>query len=293
MLTAVKDTAFIKQQSMNVGGTLLNISKPLIMGILNVTTDSFHPGSRYVSPHDYLPKAAQMVDEGAAILDVGAYSTRPGADDIPAHTETERLAEAVALIRKQHPEICISADTFRARTAEKAIASGANIINDVSGGLLDPDIYRVAADKKVPYILMHYRGNPKTMNNLAHYDELMNEICYELSSKINNLRAVGVADIILDPGFGFAKTADQNLELLSRMGELKMFGLPILAGLSRKSTIWRTLNCKPEDALNGTTVLNTLALEKGASILRVHDVREAAEVITLWSKYRENSGKYA
>ena len=287
MLTAVKDTAFLKHQSIQVRGSLLNINKVLTMGILNITNDSFHSGSRVLSHTDYLAAAKKMVVEGADFLDIGAYSTRPGADDISIEEETDRLCEAISAIHAQHPEILLSADTFRAAVAEKAIEAGADIINDVSGGILDDKMFETVARLRVPYILMHYRGSPKTMNSLAVYDDLLGEIIFELSEKVNRLRLLGVADIIIDPGFGFAKTATQNFELLKRLRELELFGLPILTGLSRKSMVWRTLDCKPEEALNGTTALNMLALENGANILRVHDVKEAKEVIALWEKYNE------
>ena len=257
------------------------------MGILNITNDSFHSESRFLERTDYMAAAKKMVEDGADILDIGAYSTRPGADDIAIEEETNRLCTAVSAIRTQFPDIILSADTFRAAVAEKAVEAGADIINDVSGGTLDNEMFDTVARLKVPYVLMHYRGTPKTMNSLAVYDDLVGEIVSELSEKVNKLRLLGVADILIDPGFGFAKTALQNFELLKRLNELKLFNLPILVGLSRKSMVWRTLDCKPEEALNGTTALNMLALENGADILRVHDVREAKEVITLWEKYRD------
>lgn len=287
MLTAVKDTAFIKHQSIQVRGSLLNINKVLTMGILNITADSFHSGSRVFTKPDYLAAAKKMVLEGADILDIGAYSTRPGADDISIEEETTRLCEAISAIHALNPEILLSADTFRAAVAKKAVEAGADIINDVSGGILDDAMYETVARLRVPYILMHYRGTPKTMNSLAIYDDLVGEIVLEMSEKVNRLRLLGVADIIIDPGFGFAKTATQNFELLKRLRELELLGCAILVGLSRKSMVWRTLECKPEEALNGTTALNMLALQNGAKILRVHDVKEAKEVIALWNKYRE------
>lgn len=257
------------------------------MGILNITGDSFHPGSRVLKKPEYEAAAKKMVDAGVDILDVGAQSTRPHADTIPEAEERERLCKAIAVLHQNHPDTLISADTFRAAVAKEAVAAGAAIINDVSGGTLDTAMFETVAQLKVPYILMHYRGNPKTMNSLAEYEDLLGEIVFELSEKIRRLRLLGVADIIVDPGFGFAKTAQQNFELLRRFPELQLFGLPLLAGLSRKSMVWRTLNCKPEEALNGTTALNMLALENGAHILRVHDVKEAKEVVALWQRYRE------
>lgn len=283
----MKDTAFIKQQSIQIDGRLLIISKPLVMGILNITTDSFHPGSRFMKRSEYEAAAKKMAREGADIIDIGAYSTRPHADDIPEEEETERVCEAISGIRQNHPGMILSADTFRAAVAENAIAAGANIVNDVSGGLLDSSMFETVARLKVPYILMHYRGTPKTMNSLSVYENLVDDIVFELSEKINKLRLLGVSDILIDPGFGFAKTAEQNYLLLKQLEAFKLFDCPILVGLSRKSMIWRTLKCKPEEALTGTTALHMLALQNGANILRVHDVKEAQEVIALWTKYTD------
>ncbi len=281
--TAVKDTAFIRDQSMNIKGNLLNFNKPLTMGILNITTDSFYAGSRFPDPKKYVEVAKEMARDGADILDIGAYSTRPGAADIDPETEKKNLVEAISAIRCALPGMTISVDTFRSEVAEAAIKAGADIINDISGGSLDEAMFETIASLKVPYILMHTRGNPQTMNSKAVYQDLVGEIVFELSGKVNKLRQMGVADLIIDPGFGFAKTATQNFELLRRLNELSLFDAPILAGLSRKSMIWRTLEVGPENALNGTSALNMIALQNGAKILRVHDVKEAREVIKLWS----------
>lgn len=273
---------------MQVNGVLLNFNKPLTMGVLNITDDSFYSGSRYSSRDQYVAKALKMVEEGVDILDIGAYSTRPGALEIDEATEKNKLSEAIAAIRSALPGIVISADTFRASVARAAVESGANIINDISGGTLDNETFNAVTELRVPYILMHTRGNPQTMNSLTNYTDLLGEIVFELSEKVNHLREMGVADIIIDPGFGFAKTATQNFELLKRLDELSVFNAPILAGLSRKSMIWRTLKITPEEALNGTTALNMLALQNGAHILRVHDVKEAREVIQLWEAYNQS-----
>ena len=281
----MKDTAIIRDQSMQVKGRLLNFNKPLTMGVLNITNDSFYTGSRYPLQEKYVNAAVKMAEDGADIIDIGAYSTRPGASEIDEEKEGNLLVEAIKTIRGILPEMIISADTFRAEIARKAVEAGADIVNDISGGTLDSMMFSTVADLHVPYVLMHTRGNPQTMNSKAVYKDLVGEIVYELSAKVNSLRAMGVADIIIDPGFGFAKTANQNFELLKRLEELSIFNAPILVGLSRKSMVWRTLKITPEEALNGTTALNMLALENGANILRVHDVKEARETIILWETY--------
>lgn len=284
----MKDTAIIRDQSMQVKGRLLNFNKPLTMGVLNITNDSFYAGSRYSSEDKYLEVAVKMAEDGADIIDIGAYSTRPGADEIDEATESKLLIDAIKTIRVALPEMVISADTFRSKVARSAVEADADIINDISGGTLDDEMFKTVAALRVPYILMHTRGNPQTMNSKAVYKDLVGEIVFELSGKVNLLREMGVADIIIDPGFGFAKTAKQNFELLKRLGELSIFNAPILVGLSRKSMIWRTLEITPEEALNGTTALNMLALENGGNILRVHDVKPAREVIKLWEAYQNS-----
>ncbi|MEM9053113.1 MAG: dihydropteroate synthase [Bacteroidota bacterium] len=258
------------------------------MGILNLTTDSFYAGSRMADSNSVLAKAAQMLNEGADILDLGAYSTRPGADEISEKQETERLTEGIKAVKDKYPSAIISADTFRASVAQKAVEAGAAIINDVGSGILDEEMFDAVAELSVPYVLMHNRGTPKNMNEKAIYKDVVNEVIFELSEKIDTLRRKGVADIIIDPGFGFAKTVEHNFEILRRLDEFKMLDSPILVGVSRKSMIWRTLETNPEEALNGTTALNTLALERGASILRVHDVKEANECIALMQKVQVN-----
>ena len=259
------------------------------MGILNLTDDSFYAGSRVLGTSSVLAKAGQMLNEGADILDLGAYSTRPGADDVSVEQETERLIGAIKAIKNKFPDAILSADTFRANIARQAVEAGAAIINDVGSGMLDPEMFDAVADLGVPYILMHNRGTPKDMNEKAIYRNVVNEVILELSEKMDTLRGKGVADVIIDPGFGFAKTVDHNFELLRRLDEFKMLECPVLVGISRKSMIWRTLGTEPSEALNGTTALNMVALHKGTAILRVHDVKEAKECIELASRLQFGS----
>ncbi len=259
------------------------------MGILNLTDDSFYSGSRVSSVEAILAKAETMLSEGADILDLGAYSTRPGADDVSGKQEAERLISGIKAIKDQFPDAVISADTFRAEIARLAVDAGASIINDVGSGILDSEMFDAVAHLKVPYVLMHNRDTPKVMNKKAVYADVVNEVIFELSEKLAALREKGVADVIIDPGFGFAKTVDHNFEMLNRLGEFKMPDCPLLVGISRKSMIWRTLDQTPEDALNGTSVLNTIALQNGADILRVHDVKACVEAIRLSKKLNEQS----
>ncbi|MBS1505103.1 MAG: dihydropteroate synthase [Bacteroidetes bacterium] len=251
------------------------------MGILNVTPDSFFDGFRYTDEGAILKQTEKMIEEGADIIDVGGYSSRPGAEHISASEELKRVVPAIKMIQKNFPDTFVSIDTFRAEVAEEAVDAGASMINDISGGGLDPAMFATVARLNVPYVLMHLRGTPQTMNLLTQYDHLLKEIIDYFHQKIYALQQLGVSDIIIDPGFGFAKTVSQNFELLKNLDALGVLGKPILAGLSRKSMIWRTLATNPEHALNGTTALNAIALMKGASLLRVHDVREAKETITL------------
>lgn len=283
----MKDTNFCEEQFLNISGKLLPLNKPLIMGILNVTPDSFYSGSRVNNTIDILKKAEKMISDGADILDVGGYSSRPGADDLSEGKELERLIPAVETLHKELPEAILSIDTFRSTVAEESIRQGAHIINDISGGELDEKMFETVARLNVPYILMHMRGNPKNMINLNNYEDLSGELIFYFSKKINRLKEAGVGDIILDPGFGFSKDINQNFELLKNLKRFEIFELPILAGLSRKSMVWKTLNTLPEEALNGSTALNLHALQNGANILRVHDVKEAKEVITLWQKIND------
>lgn len=251
------------------------------MGILNITPDSFYDGGRYNQDSTFLKQAEKMIHQGADFIDVGGYSSRPGASDIPVEEELTRTIPVIKALKKEFPTVLLSIDTFRSQVANTAVNEGAAIVNDISGGELDPVMLETIAALQVPYIAMHMRGTPQTMNQLTQYENLLKEIVDFFHQKINALRASGVNDVILDPGFGFAKTAAQNFELLNNLNQLHILEKPLLVGLSRKSMIWRTLEISPEDSLNGTSVLNTIALIKGASILRVHDVKEAREVIAL------------
>lgn len=251
------------------------------MGILNVTPDSFYDGGRLPDEESLLLQAKTMIDEGAALLDIGGYSTRPGAADISESEESGRVVPAIRAIVKNFPTTPVSIDTFRSGVARTAVEAGASMVNDISGGSLDPNMFETIADLKVPYVLMHMRGNPQTMSKQTQYENLVKEMALYFSKKLEALLRLGVKDIILDPGFGFAKTADQNFEILQHLDYFKIFRLPILAGLSRKSMIWKTLQTDPSNALNGTTALNMMALSKGASMLRVHDVKEAVESVIL------------
>ena len=273
-------------QTLNCYGKLIDLSVPKVMGIINVTPDSFYDGGKTFSEKEILKQAEKMLSEGAAFLDIGGYRTRPGADEISGTEEIRRVAEAVEIILKNFPEALISVDTFRSEVAKKAVEAGAAIVNDVSGGTLDPEMYKTVAKLKVPYILMHMRGTPKTMAKLTDYKNVTVEVLNDLSEKIALARAEGINDIIADPGFGFAKTREQSFQILNNLELFQNLEVPILAGVSRKSMIYKTLNTSADNALNGTTSLNTIALLKGASILRVHDVKEAVECVKLWCEVR-------
>ncbi|HOK25722.1 MAG TPA: dihydropteroate synthase [Bacteroidales bacterium] len=276
-----------KSEYINTGGKLIDLKIPRIMGIINVTPDSFYTGSRYFDDKSILEAASRMLDEGADFIDVGGYSSRPGAEDITPEEEKSRVLRAIKLITREIPEAIVSVDTFRAEIAYEAVMEcGAKIINDISGGEADKEMFNVVAELNVPYILMHMQGTPRTMQINPAYNDVVADILMWFGERIFKLRTMGVKDIILDPGFGFGKTVEHNYELLRRLGEFKIAGLPIMAGLSRKSMIWKTLDVKPEDALNGTTALNMAALMNGADILRVHDVKEAVQVRTLYLKLR-------
>lgn len=252
------------------------------MGILNVTPDSFYDGGYYQQEKTIIEQAEKMIQEGATILDIGGYSSRPGADDIPPDIEKERVQKAIKAVLAQFPECLVSVDTFRSEVAKAALNEGACMINDISGGNLDTKMFELLANWNVPYVLMHMKGTPQNMKKQTHYTNFLLDILDYFYKKIIQLNTLGVKDIIIDPGFGFAKSINQNFELLQNLSFLNVLEKPILAGLSRKSLIYKTLNSSPQDALNGTTVLNTLALVQGASILRVHDVKEANECIKLY-----------
>jgi len=280
---------FSVNKTLNVRGRLIDLSEPKIMGILNVTPDSFYDGFKYTDETSIFKQVEKMVSEGADFIDVGGYSTRPGAEHISDEEELKRVLPAIKIISKNFPTVVISIDTFRASVAKRAVEAGASIINDVSGGDLDPGMFETIASLQMPYVLMHMKGTPQTMMTEATYENLLKEILNYFHQKIFKLHSLGVKDIIVDPGFGFAKTAQQNFELLNKLDRLEILEKPIMVGLSRKSMIWRTLKTDPESAVNGTTALNSIALLKGASILRVHDVREANEVIQLTQQLHSSS----
>jgi dihydropteroate synthase len=279
--SSVEDTNFGSISSIRMGDKLLDLTIPVVMGILNATPDSFYEGSREESTSGAIDKAREMISAGAKIIDIGGYSSRPGATDISIEEEIERVVPIIEGIRRSFPKVIISIDTFRSQVAEKAILAGANVINDISGFEIDPKIVDVAAKYTAPDILMHMRGTPKTMKSMTDYDNLFKDISLYFSQKIADLKKAGVNDIILDPGFGFAKNIDQNYDLLNNLEAFHLFEKPILAGLSRKSMIYKKLGITPEESLPGTIALNAIALEKGAKILRVHDVKEAVELIDL------------
>lgn len=280
---AVQSKIFSVNKTLKVKGQILHLATPKVMGIVNITPDSFYSGSRFTDISGILKKVESMIEEGADLIDVGGYSSRPGALDITQEEELDRVIPAVTAIRTNFPNAIISIDTFRSRVALEAIREGADMVNDISGGDLDPHMIRTVADLKVPYIAMHMRGTPQTMNQLTQYENVTKEVIDYFQRKLLALRKAGITDVIVDPGFGFAKTVAQNFELLRSLELFQILERPLLVGLSRKSMIWRTLNLTPELALNGTTALNAIALMKGATLLRVHDVREAREVIQLVS----------
>ncbi|WP_418513309.1 dihydropteroate synthase [Corallibacter sp.] len=275
--------------TINCKGKLIDLSTPKVMGILNLTPDSFFDGGQYKSKKSITEQVALMLEEGATFIDIGAYSSRPNADFVSEADELKRLLPIITLLTKTFPDICISIDTFRSEVAKQAIHAGAAIINDISAGQLDNKMLETVAKLQVPYIMMHMRGTPKTMQQLTSYNNLTKDILLYFSKKITEAKALGIIDIIVDPGFGFAKTREQNFELLNNLELFKHIEKPILAGVSRKSMIYKTLNITPKEALNGTTIINTMALQKGASILRVHDVKEAMECIKLFSELPTDS----
>ena len=268
--------------TINVGGRLVSLDEPQVMGILNVTPDSFFATSRCRSEEEIRQRVCQIRQEGATMVDIGAYSSRPGAEDVSKDEELRRLLPAIDIVREEWPEAIISVDTFRAEVARRAVEAGADIVNDISGGEMDSEMFSAVADMHVPYILMHMQGTPRDMQKAPHYDNLMCEVFRSLGERVELLHEMGVADVILDPGFGFGKTMAQNYEMMARLGEFRLLDCPILAGVSRKSMVYRLLDTTPEESLNGTTVLNTIALMNGASILRVHDVKEAVEAVKIY-----------
>jgi dihydropteroate synthase len=265
----------------NCKGHLIDLSTPKVMGILNITPDSFYDGGQRENLEEHLQQADKMLQEGADFIDIGAYSSRPGATDISEAKELQRILPVVEVLVKKFPNIIISVDTFRSEVARQCVEAGAAMINDISAGNLDDKMMATVAELQVPYIMMHMRGNPKTMKDLNQYEDLTKDILFYFSEKIDRARELGINDLIIDPGFGFSKNIAQNFELLSHLELFKNLNLPILSGLSRKSLIYKTFHTTPEEALNGTTVLNTVSLLKGANILRVHDVKEAVECVKL------------
>lgn len=270
--------------TINCKGQIIDLSTPKIMGILNITPNSFYDGGKYSLENNAIAQVEKMLKEGATFIDIGAYSSKPNAELVSEEEELNRIIPVVKTLIKEFPEALLSIDTFRSTVAQECINNGAALINDISAGSLDEKMMEVIASNNVPYIMMHLRGTPQTMQDQTNYEHIINEILTYFSDKVNKARSLGINDLIIDPGFGFAKTTDQNYEILSNLELFKMLELPILAGVSRKSMIYKTLDTSPEEALNGTTVLNTIAITKGATIIRVHDVKEAMECVKLCGK---------
>lgn len=275
--------------TLNCRGQLLDLSRPVVMGILNVTPDSFFDGGRYTGVEAALKQAEKMLAEGATILDVGGASSRPGAAEVSEKEELERVIPVIEVIKRHFPEVIISADTWRASVAKAAVEAGASMVNDISGGQFDARMFETVAVLDTPYILMHIQGTPDTMQQNPHYEDVVTEVLDFFIQKIEKLRALGVKDIVLDPGFGFGKTVEHNYQLLKNLQIFpNVTGLPVLAGISRKSMICKVLKVNPENALNGTTALHMVALQQGAKILRAHDVRAAVEVVKLWEQLEQS-----
>ena len=274
--------------TVNCKGQFVDLSTPKVMGILNVTPDSFHDGGQYKDESTILNQVEKMLNDGAVFIDVGGYSSRPGADYVSETEERNRVIPVIELILKHFPDTFISVDTFRSKIAKESIAAGAALINDISGGQLDEDMISTVGQLAVPYIMMHMRGNPKTMQQQTDYTDLVKDLNLYFAERIAKAHEAKISDIIIDPGFGFAKTLEQNYELLNRMELLQLCDKPILVGVSRKSMIYKTLHTDSKNALNGTTALHMVALQKGAKILRVHDVKEAVECVTLFNKLHAN-----
>lgn len=272
------------QQTLNCDGQLLYLGTPRVMGIINATPDSFFAGSRHQGLDDILHRAETMLADGADILDIGGMSSRPGADIIDVAEEIRRVIPAISAIKAAFPQAIVSIDTIRAEVAKQAVQAGAGIVNDISAGRLDADMYATVAALGVPYILMHARGTPATMQQQTDYEDVAQAVMDFFMAEIHTLRGLGVKDVVIDPGFGFAKTLDQNYELLKKLHVFRLLGVPILAGVSRKSMIYKLLGTTPEEALNGTSVLHWVALEQGAQLLRVHDVKAAREVVQIFEK---------
>lgn len=274
--------------TLNLRGKLYSLCEPKIMGILNVTPDSFYAESRTSDEEHIAARVQQLMDDGADMIDIGGYSSRPGADDVSPEEEMNRLRRGLRVVRRLYPEVPISVDTFRADVARMCVEEeGADIINDISGGMMDRQMFRTVARLGVPYILMHMQGTPDTMQQAPHYDNLRREVMLYFAERIDRLCQMGAKDIIVDPGFGFGKTLEHNYELFHHLDDFNLFNLPLLVGISRKSMIYKLLDGTPQTSLNGTTVLNTIALMKGTHILRVHDVKEAVEAKRIVMKMKE------
>lgn len=269
-------------QSIKIGSKLMTFERPKVMAILNLTPDSFFDGGKHSSLESAMLHAEKLIAEGADMIDIGAYSSRPGAQEISAQEEMDRAIPFIEAIHQSYPDVILSIDTFRADVAESCVQAGVHIINDISGGTLDENMFETVARLQVPYILMHMRGTPTTMQQMTDYEDVVNDVAESLGHHVSRLRELGVRDIILDPGYGFAKTIDQNYDLLMRVNELHYFGLPILGGISRKSMLYKKIGLKPDEVLPGTIALNTLLLERGVQILRVHDVKEAKQLIDIF-----------
>lgn len=282
----------LQSKYINVNGSLLDLSVPSVMGILNVTPDSFYAGSRMQTELEIARRVEQIISEEGGIIDIGAYSSRPNAENISSQEEMNRLRTGLEIILKIQPDAIVSVDTFRADVARMCVEEyGVAIINDIAAGEMDQNMFRTVADLNVPYIMMHMQGTPQNMQQHPHYDNLLKEVFQYFARKVQQLRDLGVKDIILDPGFGFGKSVEHNYELLAHLEEFRIFELPLLVGVSRKSMIYRLLGTTPQEALNGTTVLDTISLLKGANILRVHDVREAVETVKLVEKMKKEGAK--
>lgn len=281
---SAKDTPICCKNTLNCNGSIVFLDEPIVMGILNITPDSFYDGGKYLEENQILKRVIKIINEGARIIDIGAFSTRPGAKTISTDEELNRIIPVIRQIKSIFPRTLISVDTFRSLVARQSIEAGASLINDISGGEMDESMFETVRELNVPYILTHIKGTPQTMQSNPKYADVVLEIISYFHKKIILLQRLGVSDIILDPGFGFGKTIDHNFEILKRLDEFTIFNLPIMVGISRKSMIYKTLNSTPDDALNGTLSLDTIALQKGAKILRVHDVKEAVEITKLVKK---------
>lgn len=272
---------------MNCKGKLIDLSNPKVMGILNITPDSFYDGGKNNSDQMIIDKVQKMLSDGATFIDIGAYSSKPNAVFVSEAEELKRIIPVIELLVKVFPDILISVDTFRSEIAKVSIESGASIINDIASGNLDDKMMETVAKYNVPYIMMHMKGDPKTMQSLTNYDDIIKEMLFYFSEKVNEARSFGINDLIIDPGFGFAKTLEQNFEVMNKLELFQMLDLPLLSGISRKSMIYKTLGTSPQESLNGTTFLNTVSLMKGAKILRVHDVKEAVECVKLYESLKK------